>query len=308
MTRIRRCKCRSSIESSRINSPRRASHARGSWTLRLVALLLLSLPLFGAAGPAHLVATSIPGKPRSDPAALRGCGSYTRSTAVIFFQLPCRSVDPGVGHTSAPLETDGAGVERLAEYLRWSRLCSTRVLPAPGAGDHRLGGLLHRPHRPPSGGPTATPRRHLPARRRASWRRRTMARARPTPSSAPTANPFYAAWTPEEGCEPWASDGTAPGPRQIPLAPGRRAPIPRFKDRRRPGSSSPRHALGERRHGGGDAGSCSRRAGHLQEDFLPLGNALSFISTPAAWTRSPARPAQRNRRRISGPSPPLAST
>src|SRR6478672_2389344 len=116
----------------------------GSWTFRRAALTacLASLPLFpawAAGGPAHLVADLDPGVAAFDPTALPRLGSYTAVAGrVVFFSfLP--EGDPGFGHTQCALwETDGSGVERLADLCGGTAaldraLFQLRVLATTGA-------------------------------------------------------------------------------------------------------------------------------------------------------------------------------
>jgi ELWxxDGT repeat protein len=256
----------------------------GSWTLRflspaVLAVLLSSLPALGAGGPAHLVADLDPGTSAFDPTALPRFSSYTAVAGrVIFFSfLP--EGDPDQRHTQCALwETDGSGVERLADlcggtaaidpaFLQLRVLATTGSVAfftdpsgalwrtdATAAGTFPLGGgTLEVPPNngiPPNDSVLGPDGRTL----------------------------FYDACTAEEGCELWASDGTRAGTRQIPLVPGPDGADPAaFKA----AGGRVFFVTGDQlwSSDGTPAGTVQlmQAAGPIQEDFLPLGNSLYFI-------------------------------
>ncbi len=256
----------------------------GSWTIHRVAFataLFLSLAagLQAAAGPAHLVADLDPGVAAFDPYALPRFSSYTAVAGrVVFFSfLP--EGDPILGHTQCALwETDGTGVERLADLCGGTdrldpAFFQLRVLATTGsvafftdptgalwrtdgtaAGTFPLGGGLLQV--PPNDG-------IAPADSVLGPDGRTL---------------FYAACTPEEGCEPWASDGTRAGTRQIPLVPGPDGSDPAaFKTGGRVLFTTGDTLWQSDGTPGGTARLFSG-SGPIQEDFLPVGNALYLVA------------------------------
>ncbi len=256
----------------------------GSWTLRclspaVLAVLLSPLPARGAGGPAHLVADLDSGVAAFDPNALPRFSSYTAVAGrVVFFSfLP--EGDPGQQHTQCALwETDGSGVERLADlcggtaaidpaFLQLRVLATTGAVAfftdptgalwrtdATAAGTFPLGGGTL--HVPPAGLP--------PGDSVLGPDGRTL---------------FYAACTAEGGCEPWASDGTRAGTREIPLVAGADGADPAaFKAA---GGRVLFLALGRLWASDGTLGGTAELAsgsGPIQQDFLPVGDAVYFVA------------------------------